>query len=215
MKYTELPEGYSHLKTMGLSDTRKEYWLVNGLSIAVGALMVVVGWLICPLNKELTGVDLMSLIPVAVALVGYALYLVIRETVHSISILYYSRTKPKFGFKKVYAYAGSKVFFDKKKIVALKIVPDVVWTVVLAILNVVFHSGMWFWVVWFIQIANVISTAGDIYFCCKIGKLPGDVLMQDMGARMELYVRVPAGEQEEETEKTTEEIAEKTEEADD
>lgn len=189
MNYKQLPEGYYFKETIDLSENKKIFWTVNGASIIVAVLMVVAGWLICPLNSVTTGWSLMSLIPVAVAIVGYFIYLILHEAVHGVFMFIFSHTKVKFGFKKIYAYAGSKSYFDKKSYIVIGLAPVVLWGIVLAVLNIFFYSGMWFWVIWFIQIGNIGGATGDIYVTYRMVHAPKDVLVQDSGVSMDVYYR--------------------------
>lgn len=62
------------------------------------------------------------------------------------------------------------------------------WGFVLLILNFLVPPS-YFWVVYFIQIANISGAAGDLYVTWKFSRLPRDILVQDYGAGMKVYSR--------------------------
>ena len=68
--------------------------------------------------------------------------------------------------------------------------PLVVWGIVFGVLNVFFHDGIWFWVIWFLQTMNVAGAAGDIFVSCKLFSYPKEILVQDTGLAMTVYRRM-------------------------
>ena len=83
-------------------------------------------------------------------------------------------------------YCKTKGKYDKKNYFFIALAPVILWGVVLAILNV-FVPEQWFWVVYYIQIANVSGAAGDLYVTVKFSKMPKDILVTDSGVEMKVY----------------------------
>ena len=64
----------------------------------------------------------------------------------------------------------------------------VIWGIVLGVLCAALPES-WFWVVYFIQIANISGAAGDAYVTYKMLTLPKDILVNDTGVAMTVYVK--------------------------
>jgi hypothetical protein len=98
----------------------------------------------------------------------------------------FSRQKPFFGIKGVYAYAGSNSFFPKMQYLIIGLSPIIIWGIVLAILCFAVPDE-WFWYIYIIQAMNISGAAGDIYVSVKFSRMPSDILVQDKGTAMAVY----------------------------
>ena len=121
-----------------------------------------------------------------VLMAGVVIYIILHELVHGIAMKLCGTKKVKYGFAGTYAFAGSTDYYDKKNYFFIALAPVILWGVVLAILNV-FVPEQWFWVVYYIQIANVSGAAGDLYVTVKFSKMPKDILVTDSGVEMKVY----------------------------
>ena len=98
----------------------------------------------------------------------------------------FSGVKPKYGFTGLYAYAGSSAYFNRKCYIIIALAPVVIWGIVLAVLQICLW-GIWAWIIYFIQIANISGAAGDIYVTCKMSRMPENILVNDTGIEMTIY----------------------------
>ena len=133
-------------------------------------------------------------IPAIVLCVGIVLYIVLHEAVHGMFMYAFCKSRLRFGYKVIYAYAGSDAYYDKLKYIIIALGPLVIWGIVFAVLTVFFHSGVWFWVIWLLQVTNVSGAAGDIFCTFKMLKYPSDILVQDTGTEMTVYSRTKSEE---------------------
>lgn len=185
-----LPENYTKLLDIDLQKNKKLALLVNLLGLAIIAVMVVAAHIFNPVSmifdmSEGLGVYFARF---AVIAIGAVAYIFLHEIVHGICMKHFSGMKPTYGFTGLYAYAGSKAYFNKRDYIIITLAPIVVWGIVLAVINVFVHES-WFWVVYFIQIINVSGAAGDIYVTVKFSKLPPDILVNDTGVAMTVYTK--------------------------
>ncbi|MBQ7837948.1 MAG: DUF3267 domain-containing protein [Clostridia bacterium] len=185
-----LPENYTKLLDIDLQKNKKLALLVNLLGLAIIAVMVVAAHIFNPVSmifdmSEGLGVYFARF---AVIAIGAVAYILLHEIVHGICMKHFSGMKPTYGFTGLYAYAGSKAYFNKRDYIIITLAPIVVWGIVLAVINVFVHES-WFWVVYFIQIINVSGAAGDIYVTVKFSKLPPDILVNDTGVAMTVYTK--------------------------
>lgn len=185
-----LPEGYRELLKVDLQKDKKLALIVNGIALAIAAVMAVIGQLIVPIQTLFdmeAGLGMYTL-RFVVLIVGVIAYIILHELVHGVVMKHYSGKKPFYGFTGLYAYAGSKCYFDRKSYIVIALAPIVVWGVVLLILNL-FAAGAWFWVVYFIQISNVSGAAGDFYVSARFSRMPEDILVNDVGVSMTVYTK--------------------------
>ncbi len=197
MCHKTLPQGYSFFDKIDLKNNKKQFWTVQGICLATIAVMLGIGWLIeSPLKIEN---NTESIIGLVVLIVGFVLYIFAHEAVHGLFMYAFCKTKIKYGFVGWAAYAGSSAYYDKKHYIIIALAPVVVWGVTFAVLNIFFHSGIWFWVIWFLQIDNVSGACGDFFCVYKTARYPKDILVNDTGLEMQIFCRnaAPAAIEEE------------------
>lgn len=191
MCYKTLPEGYTTHDKIDLRNNKKQFWAVQGIGLVIMFAMVGIGWLIeSPLKVAefiRNGNTAQALIALAVIIVGYVAYIFAHEAVHGLFMYAFCKTKIKYGFVGWAAYAGSSAYYDKKHYVIIALAPVVIWGVVFAVLNIFFHSGIWFWVIWLLQIGNLSGAAGDFLCAFKMAGYPKDILVNDTGMEMQVY----------------------------
>jgi len=181
--YIELPQGYKELEQVDLQKDKKLAFIVNGMGVIIMIAAFFIGHAIVPFT-EFYRMD--GIVPLLAVCIGTIFYMVLHELVHGIFMLYYSKKKPFYGFTGMYAYAGSKCYFNKKSYIVIALAPIVIWGIVLLILNLLFQKT-WFWVIYFIQICNLSGAAGDLYVSYRFSKLPADILINDIGVSMTIY----------------------------
>lgn len=178
--YTELPEGYKEIYKVDLQQNKKLAFWLNFFAALVGVAMFAVAWIWVgnPFKMPTWMWLVMAAADVA--------YIVLHELVHGITMKICGTKTVKYGFTGLYAFAGSKDYYDKKAYITIALAPVVVWGVVLAIAQI-FTPVEFFWIPWFIQITNISGAAGDAYVTAKFSKLPKDILVTDYGVGMTVY----------------------------
>ncbi len=184
MCFGSLPEDYVYLDKIDLMHNKKQFWIVNGLSLAIMIVMIVAGYFI---DHSWSDNSTEVIIAVVVMFVSYVLYIVLHELTHLIVMRISVKAKFNFGFNGWAAYAGSTGFFDKAHYIAIALAPLVVWGIVLSVLTVFFHTGIWFWVIWALQIGNVAGASGDLFCTYKMITYPKNILVRDTGTEMTVY----------------------------
>ena len=186
MKAVEsLPEGYREFYSVDLQKNKKIALLVNLAALIIAAILLV---------PMLFGVPISSLFDMEKGLVGYIVrfvalivliiaYLVLHELTHGVAMKICGTKKVKYGFKGLYAFAGSDDYYNKTAYIFIALAPVVLWGLVIAIINP-FVPLEWFWVVYFIQIINLSGAAGDFFVTIKFLGFPKDILIRDCGVSM-------------------------------
>lgn len=184
-----LPTGYREWMKIDLQTNKKEMLLVNGMALVICVLLVIAGARAVPLSRLFAmGSLLRYFIRFAVLMVGIVAYILLHELVHGIFMRGFSGIRPTYGFTGLYAYAGSTAYFDKKRYLIVALAPVVIWGGVLAAVTAAVPED-WFWVFYWIQIANLSGAAGDLYVTWRLCRLPADILVNDTGVSMTVYGR--------------------------
>ena len=179
---TTLPEKYQELCAIDLEKNKKQYAIVNGLSVALAAVVLIPVWLLAP-----EGAAFISGLPsLLLLLAGMFAYIVLHEAVHGVCFWAFSKQKPHFGWKSVYAYAASDAYYGREAYLVIGLAPVVLWGVVLALLAVLLPAEC-YWTVQMIQLINISGAAGDLYVTWLLLRMSKDILVQDAGVSMKVY----------------------------
>lgn len=183
-----LPSGYREIFKINLQKDKKTAVLINAMALVIMILMLIPAFLTADVSNvfSLFTKAYMPLVYCAVLIGGMILYMILHELVHGIFMKKFSGVKPKYGFTGLYAYAGSSAYFNRKCYIIIALAPVVIWGIVLAALQICLW-GIWAWIIYFIQIANISGAAGDIYVTCKMSRMPENILVNDTGIEMTIY----------------------------
>ena len=189
MKAVEnLPVGYKEIYVVNLQKNKKISLFVNLLAVIITVLLAVPMHFIVPISTLFSMEDGLKayFLRFSALIVLMVLYIIFHELVHGIAMKLCGTKKVKYGFTGIYAFAGSKDYYDKKSYIFIALAPVVFWGVVLAVINP-FVPEQWFWVVYLIQIINLSGAAGDLFVTVKFARMPQDILIQDYGLGMTVY----------------------------
>ena len=187
-RFENLPDDYREIYSIDLQKDKKMSVIVNGLAIVIAALLAIPMNFVVPFytmfNLENGTKDMLIKYGVLIALM--ITYMILHEIVHGIAMRICGTKKVKYGFTGLYAFAGSKDFYDIKSYIFIALAPVVLWGVILGVVNLFVPIG-WFWVVYLIQIVNLSGAAGDLFVTIKFSRLPKDILIQDYGVGMKVF----------------------------
>lgn len=189
MKAVEtLSDGYKQIYAIDLQKNKKIALFVNALAIVIAILMVVPMHLVVPIFSMFSMANGMKnyMIRFGSLFVLIILYMVLHELVHGIAMKICGTKKVKYGFTGLYAFAGSKDYYDKQAYIFVALAPVVLWGIVLAVVNV-FVPHDWFWIIYLIQVTNLSGAAGDLFVTVKFLRFPSDILIQDYGVGMTVF----------------------------
>ena len=185
----ELPAGFKEHFKLDLK-SNKQMLIVNGISLGIVLIMIFVMNFFVPINTILgDGENLGDLAEKLIILAGLMfVYVILHEAVHGITMKIFGAKRLKFGFKSMYAYAGSDEYFGKIEYIVIALAPVIVWGIVFVVINAVVPAS-YFWFVYVLQIINVSGAAGDIYVSIRFAGLDRAVLIQDTGTSMIVYAK--------------------------
>ena len=176
----ELPNQYQLILSLDLQNNKKQFFIVNVLSFLIMIPMLIIGHLYNPIFNLFENGGQMIFI-----FIGIVIYMILHELVHGIFMYYYSKEKSFFGFTGGYAYAGSHCYYYKKPYLVIALSPIIILGAILLVLNIIFTE--YFWLIYFMQIANISGAAGDLYVTYRFLKLDDNVLVKDIGVSMDVY----------------------------
>lgn len=186
--YAALPQGYCHTPAaaIDLVHNKKQFWIVNGLSVVLCVIMWVLPALWGRSLRDIVGEDPLSALLLRLgALAGIFAYIALHELTHGI-VMMACGARVHYGYKVAYAYAGSYAYFTRSAYIVIALAPVVLWGIVFAVLTACLPRE-WFWAVWLWQLMNVSGAAGDFYCTCRILRTPRETLVQDTGTAMTFY----------------------------
>lgn len=187
MVYQELPNNYKESNIVDLK-ANKQMLIVNLLAVAIMLVMIFCMNYFIPINSIVSKHSSMNsvLLKVVVIAIGFVLYVILHEAVHGLTMKCFGAKRLKFGFRAMYAYAGSDEYFSKGVYIMIALSPVLVWGIVLGIVNAIV-SYDWFWVIFALQIANISSSSGDLYIAFKFTALKKADIVKDTGTVMTVY----------------------------
>ena len=187
--YAALPQGYCHTPaaTIDLVHNKKQFWIVNGLSVALCVIMLILPALWGRSLRDFVGEGQLSalLLRRGIAIAGLLAYIALHELTHG-AVMKACGASVRYGYKVAYAYAGSDAYFTRPAYAVIALAPVVVWGIVFAVLAACLPRE-WFPAVWLWQLVNISGAAGDFYCTCRILRAPRDTLVQDTGTAMTFY----------------------------
>lgn len=183
-----LPNGYYEYFSVNLQTDKKMAVLINGAALVIALIMAIPMHFYIPFSSLFDMSDGLAayFLKFAVLFAGTVAYIILHELVHAVTMKCFGTKKVKFGFTGLYAFAGSDDYYPKVSYIIIALAPVVFWGIVIAVINA-FVPYEWFWVVYFIQIANISGAAGDLYVTFKFCRMPEDILVHDVGVGMTVY----------------------------
>lgn len=186
-----LPEAYREIYSIDLQKDKKMALRVNLLALFIALVLIVPMLFIVPISSlfSMESGMLSYFIRFIALIVLMVLYMVLHELVHGIAMKICGTKKVKYGFTGMYAFAGSRDYYNKKSYIFIALAPIVFWGIVIALVNP-FVPTEWFWIVYLLQIINLSGAAGDLFVTVKFSRLPRDILVQDYGVGMKVYSKM-------------------------
>lgn len=183
-----LPAEYSKIYKVNLQKDKRTAAFINILSVLIGVAMAIPAHFYIPIttlfNME-KGI-LNYFLRFVVLFVSIIIYMILHELIHGVTMKICGTKKVKYGFTGLYAFAGSKDYYDKNSYIAIALMPVIVFFFVFLILCFMLPKE-WFWVVCLLQITNISGATGDFFVTVKFLQFPKDILISDSGVEMTVY----------------------------
>jgi hypothetical protein len=190
-----LPDGYNQTGEIDLSKNKRLSILLSLAAIllfvpsCVG-LVLFAGWA----RPELTGPRTFSLGIVAIVglFVSVVFMLLIHELIHGLFFWMFTRSKPVFALRPLYAYAAAPDWFIPARQYWIVGLAPLVLIDVLGLLLIFVASPGWVMVLAFVVALNTAGSVGDLYIVARLFRLSSGSLVKDTGDRISFYEPVAA-----------------------
>jgi hypothetical protein len=190
----ELPEGYIEIKRLDFIRNKKTALAINLAAGGVFFAAILIGGLAGLVSLE--GIYVFhgtaSLLFLLVFLVSMIAFAVVHELIHGAFIKKYSGKRARIGFTRLYAYAASDAYFNKRQYLIIAFAPVVILGAALLALNIALPPSI-AWFAYLMQCFNLSSACGDFYVAVEMKRAPADVLTHDEGTDMILYSKDAQG----------------------
>lgn len=192
----DLPDSYQRIWGLDLAQDRKTALILNLVSLP---LFVLFGGFFVYIAAALKP-DIMSIVflkdPSAQPLVLYldlfcvvAGMTILHEAVHGMFFWIFTQSKPVFGIRLLFAYAGAPGWYIPRNQYAIIGLAPVVLISVTGLLLLPFTSLLVAQLLLLAMVMNAAGAIGDLYVCGKVLNHPDDVLIQDTGFVFAMYGR--------------------------
>jgi len=185
-----LPPDYMPYFTLDLSKSKRLVLLLNvlaiGLFIGFGYLFLRAAMALLPSGYTAVQEDCF-LSSLGFSLLAYLLMLVLHELVHGLFFWFFTRQRPRFGFKGAYAFATAPGwYFPKRHYLAVGLAPLVALTLLGLLILQILPEG---WLLpWLVAVAgNASGAIGDLLIVGWLLTQPEPVLIQDQGDAVTAY----------------------------
>lgn len=197
--YNPLPQGYAAARVLDLSKNPRLLVLLN---IAGLVLLVISGIIflraITFLRPE-TGIVLAQqmsfdsltdiLLPVLWVVALTALNLLLHEGVHGLFFWLFTRVKPVFAFRGVYAYAAAPQWYLTRGAFLITGLAPLVFLSIAGLILFLFVPQTWLLPIWLVLVLNASGAVGDLLVTGWLLTQPADSLINDRGDAVTIFHR--------------------------
>jgi hypothetical protein len=185
----QLPEGYQPVDQVDLKENRGLLILMNILAIP---MVVIGGWLIFqviallrPAYAEGFQISISSFADLLAILAAVFLMIVIHEAFHGVFFWWFTRARPVFAFKLLYAYAGAPDWYIRRNpFIVTTLAPLIGMTLMLLYLE-----GIWASMVFIMLALNIGGATGDLLVVYKLARRPASTYVRDTGDQISIFTR--------------------------
>lgn len=183
-----LPESYREIWSLDLSKNQRAALVLNILALP---LFFACGWLFVKLavaiRPEITNrifysaiaIHPLKLFPLLFTVI--AGMMILHEAIHGLFFWVFTRSRPIFGIKLLFAYAGAPDWYiPRDQYTVIGLAPFVLMSVV-GFLLIPFVSLLASRLTLFGIVMNASGAIGDLYVVAKVLRQPRDVMIQDTG----------------------------------
>ena len=189
-----LPEGYVQSGEINLKKDKRLVVLLNILALFVFVLVFYLLSMIGTLARfGLTNISgIISLGTVAI-LVGLTIgILLIHELIHGFFFWMFSRSRPVFGLRPLYAYAGAPAWFFPKRQFAITALGPLVVIGAAGVLSMLVAPVSWVLLIAFLVALNTSGAVGDLFVFIRLLKCSPTTFANDTGEVVTFFERPAA-----------------------
>jgi hypothetical protein len=191
-----LPDSYRRIWGLDLAQDRTTAVVLNLISLP---LFAVAGWLFIlvasVLRPDIISLDFirkLSMRPLVLYLGFFgviACIMVLHEAIHGLFFWVFTRSRPVFGIKLLFAYAGAPEWYIPRNQYSIVGMAPLVLISIAGFLVIPLTPLFVAQSLLFGMVMNAAGAIGDIYVCFKVLRLPSAVLIRDTGFVFDVYAK--------------------------
>jgi hypothetical protein len=113
--------------------------------------------------------------------------MVLHEAIHGLFFWVFTRSRPVFGVKLLFAYAGAPDWYIPRNQYSIVGIAPLVMISLVGFLLIPLIPLSTAQILLFGMVMNAAGAVGDIYVCGRVLRLPPDVLVRDTGFVFDVY----------------------------
>ena len=193
----DLPASYAKVWSLDLTTNQTAAVILN---IAAFPLFLVFGWIFVEIAvflrpgiigrinfAQLASHQILSFIVILVVVVGV---MVLHEAIHGAFFWIFTKSKPVFGLKLLFAYAGAPQWYIPRNQYAFIGIAPFLFMTIIGFLIIFFSSMLAGQLALFGMTMNAAGAVGDFYVCGKVLIQSRDVLINDTGVGFSMFARL-------------------------
>jgi hypothetical protein len=192
----QLPENYSLYKLLDIRERKNlikvNLWGIALLAFSIFVFPLLAAWLRPDLADgtvvfKLEGLS--GIFKVLGMVLGVTIVmLLLHEGLHGICFWYFTRSRPKFAFKGVYAYAAAPGWYLPKGAYLITALAPLVGITLLCMLGLVLLPAWAISSMIWMLILNTSGAVGDLWVVSVLLRTPSTAMCQDHGDFVEMYL---------------------------
>lgn len=192
-----LPANYRKVGTLDLSKNDKLLLLLNligivGLAFSGWLFLMILTWLRPSVLASVFRFEFHSLVELAtligVVLVLTVFHIILHEAIHGFFFWLFTRSRPLFAFRWVYAYAAAPEWYIPRNEYLIIAIAPLALISLAGIIVFAVAPVTWLLPTWFVLIMNAGGAVGDIAAVAWLMRQPQTCLAQDRGDAVTLFV---------------------------
>jgi|SRR5690554_1717373 len=178
--YKSLPDNYEFTAKIDMKDNKKEFILINLLSVIFFILTLsILSIVIRKISLDSTNLF--------ITIIGCLIYIILHELVHAIFFKVKNDVKVKFKFHGFAASASSPGnYFQKKHYLIISLAPFILFSFILILILLLVNNN-WFIIIGLIFSFHISGCSGDLYVFFRVLFMSKDVLVEDYGVGMNFF----------------------------
>lgn len=173
--YNNLPKDYSTLRSVNLKKSKGVYLLLVVIALTIACIMVeVMSRFFMPLSSYFEQNS--HWMAYGTFVLGALTYIALHETIHTVMLKRQNADNTKIDLLSPLSYPKSSSYLSKQAYITTALTPLFALGLVLILLNIIVPARF-FWLVYMLQVLNVVGSIPDVYVAILLSHSPFDTLI--------------------------------------
>ncbi|HMB22861.1 MAG TPA: DUF3267 domain-containing protein [Anaerolineales bacterium] len=186
-----LPDGYRQTDEIDLSKNKRLSILLSlGAVIVFIPCLILLGWFLGWARPDLTTgtfTFMLDLVKLFSFFVSVVLMLLVHEAIHGFFFWVFTRSKPLFALRPLYAYAAAPDWYIPTHQYLIVALAPLVLIDILGLLAILVLPASWTFIPAFLVALNTAGSVGDMYIVARLLRLSSGSLAKDAGDSVSFF----------------------------